>query len=149
MFKGKYARFWREFGSGRQMVLSTSSEGAVSSRMMSIVRSGEKLYFQTDRNSRKYSQLSACPRAALCIGNIQLEGRCRELGSPADHAGFCAAYRELYPASFERYTMLRDERLFVFEPVYAERWLYVGSEPHVEVFDVEAERYSLTPYTPE
>ena len=54
-FSEAYHRFWKEFGTHKKMVLSSSADDVVSSRMMSIVCIGEKLYFQTDKTFRKYS----------------------------------------------------------------------------------------------
>ena len=48
VFQERYQQFWEELGSGKVMVLSTSLNGIVSSRSMSIVILKEKLFFQTD-----------------------------------------------------------------------------------------------------
>lgn len=48
MFEDKYLKFWQEFGTCKKMVLSTSLNDKVTSRMMSIVVMDGKLYFQTD-----------------------------------------------------------------------------------------------------
>ena len=116
--------------------------------MMSVVQLEGALYFQTDCAMRKYAQLLAEPRAALCEGNIQLEGVCRELGRPADCPWFCEAYRALYHGSYGRYTHLGCERLFAFESTSIERWLYIGGEPHVELFDMARRHHELRPYCP-
>ena len=149
MFEEALAAFWQEFGPGRKMVLSTArAGGGVSSRMMSVVQREGALYFQTDCAMRKYAQLLAEPHAALCEGNIQLEGVCRELGRPADCPWFCEAYRALYPGSYGRYTHLGCERLFAFESTSIERWLYIEGEPHVELFDMARRHHELRPYCP-
>ena len=144
VWEDEYAAFWRELGPGGP--LATSLDGEVTARTMSVVQLGGRLYFQTDRRFRKYAQLAGNPRAALCAENTQILGRCRELGHPREHSEFCRAYRELYPGSFERYTQLEDERLFVLEPEFVERWLYIGGRPHVETFDVGARRHEIREY---
>ena len=78
-YEDRMESFFADFGKGRKMVLSTSENDRVSSRMMSVVRIDGEFYFQTDRKLRKYHQLSANPHVALCIDNIQIEGSCREL----------------------------------------------------------------------
>ena len=47
-FNQQYANFWKKFGASKKMVLSTSFNDIVTSRMMSIVCIDEKLYFQTN-----------------------------------------------------------------------------------------------------
>ena len=64
-FSAEYENFLSDFGKGRTMVLSTSEDNIVSSRMMSVVLIDGLFYFQTDRRFRKYRQLSHNPNAAL------------------------------------------------------------------------------------
>ncbi len=80
-FHDKYQAFLSDFGNGRTMVLSTSENDIVSSRMMSIIQI-EGVYFQTDLTFKKYRQLLSNPNVALCIDNIQIEGVCEELEHP-------------------------------------------------------------------
>ena len=145
-FERQWEKFWTEFSNGKKMVLSTSEGDRVSSRMMSVVQKDGVLYFQTDKTMRKYSQLTANDHVALCIDNIQIEGRCTELGRPREHAEFCRLYRESFPHTYERYTMLENERLFRVVPMYIERWLYVEGVPYQEIFETENKRYRLREY---
>lgn len=147
MFEEKIPEFWREFGSHRLMVLSTSLNDIVTSRMMSVVAIDGNLYFQSDTQSRKYTQLKENPHAALCIDNIQIEGICTETGHPADDPAFCALYEKSYPGSFNQYTNLKSERLFRFEPSFIERWIYLEGEPYVETMDINRKIYNLRKYT--
>lgn len=128
------------------MVLSTSSEGKVSSRMMSIVLIDGRFYFQTDTNMRKYAQLKANPHAALCIDNIQIEGICREVGRPLENEAFRSAFEECYKGSFDMYSSMESERVFELSPDYIERWIYIDGKPYTEVLDIEKGSYSLTEY---
>lgn len=146
VFEERLAAFEAEFGAGRKMVLATVGGGRVSARMMSVVRIGGLYYFQTDRLLPKYAQLTENPRAALCADNIQLEGVCREVGRPTEHAAFAQAFAALYPASFAMYTALENERLFALAPTLLERWVYKEKLPYVETLDFERRAYSLRPY---
>lgn len=145
-FKEKLQKLWEDCGEAAKMVLSTSWKDRVSSRTMSVVRVGGTFYFQTDRMLPKYEQLANNPRAALCMGNIQLEGVCKELGHPLENPAFCAPYQQHFPDSFERYSFLQEERVFSFTPTYAERWLYLDEMPYLERFEFESEKYSLEEY---
>lgn len=146
IFEDKYKAFLQEFGKGKQMVLSTSQQDHVTSRMMSIVQKDGIFYFQTDREMRKYRQLASNPRVALCIENIQIEGACREIGSPMEEEEFCRLYEECFPGSFHRYTALEKECLFAVTPLRIERWLYLEGKPFLEEMDVERQIYMRREY---
>ena len=146
-FSEKLRSFFADFGKARKMVLSTSAKDKVSSRMMSVVQIDGKFYFQTDKKLRKYRQISVNQNVALCIDNIQIEGVCKEIGSPLDNDVFCNAFRECYKGSYDAYTSLEDERLFAVEPVFIERWIYFDGVPYIETYDIEAEYYSCNEYS--
>ncbi len=129
LFEAKIESFFADFGKSRKMVLSTSENDRVSSRMMSIVRIDGAFYFQTDKNLKKYRQLSANRNAALCIDNIQIEGLCDEVGHPLDNPAFCKVFQECYKGSFDAYSSLKNERLFVVKPRHRQRWIYKDGIP--------------------
>ncbi len=145
-FKEKLNGLLADIGKSRKMVLSTSVNDRVSSRMMSIVQIDGEFYFQTDINLRKYSQLRANPFIALCADNIQIEGECREISHPTENAEFCKVFGECFKGSYDAYTGLKNERLFAVCPKYIERWIYKEGVPYIERFDIPAEEYSLTAY---
>lgn len=145
-FVANWAALWSAFGPARKMVLATTAGEQVSARMMSLVRQGEHLYFQTDRTSRKYAQLCANPHIALCADNLQIEGICRELGHPLEHPAFPGLFQAAFPDSFARYTHLTDERLFEVTPLFAKRWLYRDGIPFEEIFEPDRRWYALRAY---
>ena len=128
------------------MVLSTSLHDKVTSRMMSVVQANGRFYFQTDKTFRKYDQLVHNKHVALCSGNIQIEGRCRELGHPREHPDFAALYQARFPGPFKRYSSLENTRVFEVTPFYVERWIYKEGIPFVESMDIEAHKYQLYAY---
>ena len=146
MFREKYEKFLSDMGEARKMVLSTSENDVVSSRMMSVVRIGDKFCFQTDVNLRKYSQITANHNVALCADNIQIEGICEESGHPLDNAGFREAFEKHFKGSFDAYTALENERLFIVTPVFVQRWVYVEGMPYIEIFDIPEKNYSFRKY---
>ncbi len=148
-YQAAYAALLRELGESRKMVLSTSLDGVVTSRMMSVVIMGGRLYFQTDRTLRKYGQLKGNANVALCADNVQIQGRCEEAGHPLENAAFCQAYRKHFPGSYEAYTALKNERLFIVAPTLIERWVYLDGVPYLETFDVTKQLHSLTRYAGE
>ena len=139
--------FFSDFGKGRKMVLSTSENDRVSSRMMSVVQIEGRFWFQTDRTMKKYRQLMDNKNAALCIDNIQIEGICEEKGHPSENADFCSRFRECFRGSFDAFTSLNNERLFVLDPLFIERWIYKDGIPYIETFDLQAKRYACDKYS--
>lgn len=145
-FSEKHEAFLSEFGKARKMVLSTSKDNIVSSRMMSVVLMDGKFYFQTDVTSKKYHQLTSNKNVALCADNVQIEGICEEIGQPCDNASFCSLFKECYKGSFDAYTLLENERLFAVVPTYIERWVYIENVPFIELFDLKAQNYMINRY---
>ena len=145
-FYQKVDEFFSDFGKGKKMVLSTSENDKVSSRMMSVVQIGGELYFQTDRTMKKYNQMMKNNNVALCIDNIQIEGKCIETGHPLDNAVFCDIYKECFKSSYDAYSMLSNERLFIVKPLYIERWIYADGVPYIETFDMSTQQYGLNRY---
>lgn len=145
-FEAAYRKLLDELGRGKPMVLSTSADGHVTSRMMSIVCLDGMFYFQTDRTFRKYAQLMDNPRAALCADNVQIEGVCEEIGHPSQCAAFSEAYRTCFAGSYERYSNLTNERVFVLRPMAVQRWVYRGGEPFIEMFDAARRKYACCAY---
>ena len=146
LFKNKFESFLVEFTRGKTMVLSSSLNDKVSSRMMSIICLDGLFYFQTDKTFRKYIQLISNPNVALCAENIQITGICTEIGHPMDNDLFCNAYKTCFSGSFNRYSALKNERLFVVIPTHVERWIYMDSLPFIETYDIEKQEYILTKY---
>lgn len=145
-FKEKLEKLFMDIGSSRKMVLSTSYQDMVTSRMMSIIVLDGCFYFQTDRTFRKYEQMKKNPNVALCIDNFQIEGVCRELGHPSENPDFCEEYEKSFKNSYDRYTSHAQERLFVVKPCYIQKWIYEDGEPFVEIFDLGEGSYSKTLY---
>lgn len=131
------------------MVLSTSADGKVTSRMMSILILSRAFYFQTDQTMRKFHQLQKNPNAALCFDNVQIEGICALIGRPCDNKEFSARYRQAYSHSYSLYSGLENERLIRLTPTFIKRWIYIDGIPFEECFDFAAQIYCLKPYRSE
>lgn len=145
-FSEKYSDLMDQFGTSKKMVLSTAEKNIVSSRMMSVIQINGKLYFQTDKTFRKYRQIAQNPSVALCIDNIQIEGRCREIGRPLENNEFLQKFQRCFPDSYKRYSLLEKEVLFEVTPTYIERWVYIDSVPFIEIYDISNEEYRLDEY---
>lgn len=110
----------------RTMVLATSAGGRVTARMMSLVHDGLTLYFQTSLNSVKYQQMVENAQVALCIGNLQLEGRACLRGHPLapENEFFRTQYQALHPGSYTTYSGLAHNRVVEVQPVRVTLWKY-------------------------
>lgn len=146
-FSDKIKLFLSDFGKGRKMVLSTSENNRVSSRMMSVVQIDGIFYFQTDIKMNKYHQIIANNNVALCIDNIQIEGICEEIGHPLKNDVFCNVFKEYFKGSYDAYSSLKNERLFSVKPLYIERWIYKDAVPYIETFDMNSQQYSFDRYS--
>lgn len=59
---------------------------------------------------------------------------------------FCNVYGKCFGGSFNRYSSLRNERVFSVKPTHVERWLYINGVPFIETYDVEKQQYELMEY---
>lgn len=148
-FDKVYSNFFQELGESKKMVLSTSLNNIVTSRMVSIIIFNKKLYFQTDMTSRKYEQLKHNFNVSLCIDNIQIDGYCKEIGRPVENIKFTNLYEKYFLNAYTRYTFLKNERLFVINPIFIEKWIYINKNPYIETFDVLNSKYKLKEYISE
>ncbi|MDD6395459.1 MAG: pyridoxamine 5'-phosphate oxidase family protein [Firmicutes bacterium] len=145
-FEIKCREFFKQIGNHNTMVLSTSLNDKVTSRMMSIIVIDGKFYFQTDNTFRKYQQIQGNPNVALCADNIQIEGVCNEVGRPQLSPEFCKLYNENFSVSYKLYSELENERLFEIIPTYIQKWIYVDGKPFIGAFDFKNKIYTKQAY---
>lgn len=145
-FEFKKVEIFTNFGESKNMVLSSSYQDKVTSRMMSVIIFDGEIYFQTDKNFRKYSQIKNNPNVSLCCDNISVEGVCTEIGKPLGNNEFIKLYKKHYNYSFQQYSSLNNERLFKVTPTYIQMWTYENSKPYIEILDFISKEYSKTFY---
>ncbi|MFV0341337.1 MAG: pyridoxamine 5'-phosphate oxidase family protein [Anaerocolumna sp.] len=134
-FNYKVRKLFEEIGASKKMVLSTSLDNHVTSRMMSIIIMDNSFFFQTDKTFRKYSQIQGNNCVALCFDNLQIEGICYETGKPADFTDFCEKFNIYFKSSYNKYTLMQNERLFRIEPTFIQKWIYEEGQPFIEIFN--------------
>ena len=148
-FEMQKSLLFQSLGESKKMVLSTSLHDKVTSRTMSIIILDAKFYFQSDIMFRKYEQILGNPNVSLCVDNIQIEGRCFEIGPPASLPVFCELFEKNFSASYKRYTSLKNERVFEVNPLYIQKWIYENNEPFIEQYDFCNMIYRKKPYMTE
>ena len=129
-----------------KFVLATKDNNKVSARNMSFIIYEQCFYFQTDISFRKYKDIQTNNHVALCIDNIQIEGLCKELCHPLEHETLKTLFQKYYPSSFEAYTSLPSERLFMIKPTFIQRWSYVNNIAVIEQLDIHQKKYTEEPY---
>lgn len=143
MFSKKCDQLFTKLGDHQIMCLATSLYDIVTARSMSIIIYNRKFYFQTDSNFVKYKQLCGNQRAALCWNNIQIEGICKEIGSPLSPKNlfFVNLGKHYFNGTFEMYSAMKGEVLFELEPIKVSVWDCDDDKPFQELFDFQNQTY--------
>ncbi len=137
LYRSKLEDVYAQIGDHAKIVLATSNQDKVSARMLSFIIEDGLFYFQTDSHLRKYNDLKHNHNVALCTNNIQIEGTCIELGHPLEHIKFIEKFKTYFPSSFNSYSSLDSERLFVIKPTFIQRWSYHDQQPIIEQYFIE------------
>lgn len=145
-YTNKYNDIFQQIGDHAKIVLATSHDNKVSARKMSFLIRDGLFYFQTDKTLRKYQDIIANNNVALCLDNIQIEGICKEIGHPLEHPDFCEFFQKYFLSSYQAYSHLDNERLFIVEPIFIQRWNYINGKPIIEQLDIHTEKYTQKEY---
>ncbi|MEG0514174.1 MAG: pyridoxamine 5'-phosphate oxidase family protein [Cetobacterium sp.] len=137
MYEKKLSELFRMIGKARKVVLSTSYDNRVTSRMMSFVIFDNKFYCQTDKTFLKYQQIKSNPNVALCIDNIQIEGIAKNIGKPLENKKFISLFKQYYKTSYEIYSFLENEILLEIEPTFIGVWTYKDFIPVREFYNLK------------
>ena len=137
MYEKKLSELFRTIGKTRKVVLSTSCDNRVTSRMMSFVIFDNKFYCQTDKTFLKYQQIKTNPNVALCIDNIQVEGIAKNIGKPLENKKFISLFKQHYKTSYEIYSFLENEILLEIEPIFIGVWTYKDFIPVREFYNLK------------
>lgn len=137
MYEKKLSELFRTIGKTRKVVLSTSCDNRVTSRMMSFVIFDNKFYCQTDKTFLKYQQIKTNPNVALCIDNIQVEGIAKNIGKPLENKKFISLFKQYYKTSYEIYSFLENEILLEIEPTFIGVWTYKDFIPVREFYNLK------------
>lgn len=138
----------KTLGESAIMMLATSADNRVTARSMSCIFNSMKIAFQTGSSSTKMNQIRKNPLVALCLNNIQIEGKAVVLGHPYDIPWFREQYARLYPGSFKTYSWLDEECVVEVEPSLVTVWKYDSDgRPYIERLNV-TERKAVREYVP-
>lgn len=115
----------------RTWVLSTASDGNVSSRSMSIINKGLDIYFQTNKCYIKHNQMNKNNNVALCFNNISIEGVAEEIGDWKDEKNkeLMELYKSVHLSSFNAYGLLDGQVVYKVTPKKIKIWKYIDGKP--------------------
>lgn len=148
LFENKVSLLFKEIGNSQKMVLSTSLNNKVSSRMMSVIIINQCFYIQTDKTMNKYDQILNNPQVALCFANYQIEGISKIIGHPSSNKEFIELFKEKFYKSYLAYSNIENERLIKITPSYIKKWIYEDSEAFEEIYDFQNMIYEKKKYIP-
>lgn len=111
-------------GEVKKVVLATSSNNRITSRMMSFVVYENKFYCQTDKRFLKVEQILDNPKVSICIDNIQIEEIAQIIGKPLHHNIFVTLFKKYFKNSNENYSFLENEILLEISPTFVTVWNY-------------------------
>lgn len=115
----------------RIWVLSTASNGNISSRSMSIINKGLDIYFQTNKCYIKHNQMQENNNVALCYNNISIEGIAEEIGNWKDEKNkeLMELYKSIHLGSFNAYGLLEGQVVYKVTPEKIKLWKYINGTP--------------------
>lgn len=115
----------------RTWVLSTASDGNVSSRSMSIINKGLNIYFQTNKCYIKHNQINKNNNVALCFNNLSIEGVAEEIGDWKDEKNkeLMELYKSVHLSSFNAYGLLDGQVVYKVTPKKIKIWKYINGNP--------------------
>lgn len=113
--------------------LSTSNNDVVSSRPVSPLNIGLRLFVRTSAASGKAEAMTANPNIAVCAGNFYFTGKAKSLGSvfDKDNDNIKKAYISRYQDSFsnEDEFIKSDEVFFELTIEHVSEWIFESGNP--------------------
>lgn len=113
--------------------LSTSKNDIVSSRPVSPLNIGLRLFVRTSATTRKAKEMIANPNIAVCIGSFYFTGKAKSLGSVFDDSNskIKIAYISRYPDAFSKGDKFikSDELFFELSIENVSEWIYENNIP--------------------
>lgn len=126
-------RFENTLNEAEFIYLSTSLHDVVSSRPISPLNKGLRLFVRTSAATRKAKEMTANPHIAACVGNFYFTGKARSLGSvfAKENSELKTAYIARYPDSFgaEDEFIKSDELFFELIIEHVSEWIYEKGVP--------------------
>jgi general stress protein 26 len=139
---------WNYLDTHKIWVVATGNEEDVTASNMCILSCQEHIYFQTDRRFEKFRNISANGHIALCYGNYRMKGTAKILGptTSKENAGIMAAYQQVHPDSYRRYSNKPEGMLIEAVPTEIKIWDYIDGKPYIAYLDLMKQQYVINEY---
>lgn len=100
------------------IVLATASDNRVTARSISFVNKELEFFFLTWTHHTKSVQIRANANVALCVGNLQVEGKAMIRGAPFDpnNKEYLELYKKKYPRYYEKFAKQPKTTIITIEP---------------------------------
>jgi len=125
------------------LVLATSSNDRVTARTVDFANDGLTLFFMTWEYNKKVRQIKENPQVAMCINEIQIEGKAEILGKPTK--GSNAAYIDILRKKFsdlfiDTFTNIPTIVLVRIIPTKIVRFCKIENRFHFQKLDIANEK---------
>lgn len=129
-FESEKDNFFNLLGESKTMVLATTDGENVSARNLSIIIDNDKFYFQTDSNFKKCRDIEKNNNVALCVDNIQIEGKVTNTGYfyGKDFENFKIKFKKYHIGSYKAYSKLIYNKIFEIEPINISLYKYEDND---------------------
>lgn len=106
------------------LVLSTCHNNKITSRMMCYVNEDLVIYLLTGKRTTKCRQINENENVALCIDNIQIEGKAKIVGNPTenDNININRVFRNKHPKYYERFAHFKVATYIEVKCEYLKQW---------------------------
>ena len=123
-FKEAVEFLFEKLAPSKIMALASSVDNHVMVRNVSCLIYDDAIYFKTDKNFRKTTQLYENPRVALCFSGIQVEGvaTIKGLVTEEPERKFEKLYQKYLWGSYNAYSHEDTEILVEVKPSFVEIW---------------------------
>lgn len=146
MFEEKIKELYTKLEKTGVMVVATSALDYVSARSLSTVFYDGKLYFQTDKNFITFKQLEENPNVALCINNIQIDGKVKLIGPTIGCPIIEDLYKKKHNNSYNSYSHLPTTQMMEVTLLEVRTWVYRDGQPYQCWYNFTNKEYKESQY---
>jgi len=141
-YNSELEKVYKQIGKSKFAVLATSAQNKPTVRTMSIVFFDNKIYFQTSNEYLKYKQITENNNVALCIGNMQIEGKANIKGKTIEQRKFIEIYKKNHNSSYKKYSKLDESIVIEIDPKKITLWEYniINGKPSRLFIEIETEK---------
>jgi hypothetical protein len=77
------------------------------------------------------------PNVALCMDNMQIEGKAEILDRSLNESTFIEKYKVEHPGSFKKYSSMQKSFAVSVSPILITLWKYENGNPYRDILDIK------------